>query len=424
MTRLILEKAMNQKHYNVIVIGGGASGMMAALTAAQNNKAVLLLEKNSKLGEKLRISGGGRCNITNGEPDLRKFLARYGEKEKFLHSAFAQFGPPDTFSFFENLGLPLVVQALGRAFPNTERAIDVVNILEKFLKKYEVTILTKNPVKKINCVGNRIESVVAGENTYTADSFILATGGLSHPETGSTGDGFRWLTDLGHTVVAPTPSIVPLSVSDAWIMSLAGKTFDNVKITFFLNGKKSFSKTGRILATHFGLSGPTILNSAQAIGDMLHEGSVTAEINLFPGEDAGSVGRKVVALFDANKNKSFKNILSGLVPPGMASGILPLVEGIDPNIKVHSITKEARTRLVKLLMALPVTITDLMGFDRAVIADGGIPLEEIDMKTMCSLKIDNLFITGDLLHINRPTGGYSLQLCWTTGFVAGSSCAL
>jgi predicted Rossmann fold flavoprotein len=408
-------------HYEVIVIGAGASGLMAGAVAAQEGKRVLLVEKNARLGEKLRISGGGRCNITNGEPDMRKFLARYGEKEKFLHSAFAQFGSVDTFSFFENLGLPLVVQALGRAFPNTERGVDVVNALEKLLKKHDVTILTKSPVTKINCVGNRIESVLVGESTYTADSFVLATGGLSHPETGSTGDGFKWLEDLGHTVSAPTPSIVPVSVSDEWITSLAGKTFDTAKITFFLNGQKSFFKMGRILCTHFGLSGPTILNSAQAIGDMLHEGTVTAEINLFPGKDAGEVERSIIALFDENKNKSFKNIFSKLAPLGTASGILPLVQNIDPDLKVHSVTKEARKALVKLLMALPVTITDLMGFDRAVIADGGIPLEEIDMKTMRSTKIDNLFITGDLLHINRPTGGYSLQLCWTTGFVAGKN---
>jgi predicted Rossmann fold flavoprotein len=421
-------------HYDVIIIGAGASGLMAACVAVREGKRVLVLEKNKKVGEKLRISGGGRCNITNAEPDLHKFLSMYGKNNQFLYSPFSQFSNKDTAAFFEELGLPLITQGLGRMFPHTEKAIDVCTVLEKFLKDRGVEVLLKSAVTKIGTEGdpllageggsaqqNRVRFVVANGITYTAYSYILATGGLSHPETGSTGDGFKWLTDLGHTVNEPTPSIVPLSVSDEWVTSLAGKMFEDAKITFFLNGKKSFSKEGRILATHFGLSGPTILNSAQAIGDMLHEGEVTATINLFPRMDAGAVDRKIIEVFDIHKNKSFKNVLSELVPPGMASGILPLIQNIDPDLKVHSVSKDARKALGMLLMALPVHITDLMGFDRAVIADGGIPLEEIDMKTMRSKQIDNLFITGDLLHVNRPSGGYSLQLCWTTGFVAGKN---
>jgi predicted Rossmann fold flavoprotein len=271
----------------------------------------------------------------------------------------------------------------------------------------------------------KITGVISNGTTYTANSFILATGGVSHPETGSTGDGFKWLRDLGHTIKDPTPSIVPVAVSDTWIKSLAGKSFNDVKITFFVNTKKSFAKTGRILATHFGLSGPMILNSAHNIADLLHEGTVTAEINLFPGKDPGAIERQIIELFDANKNKSFKTVFKELVPPGMGSGILPLVSEyipeLDQDLKVHSITKESRKALVKLLTTLPVHITDLMGLDRAVVADGGIPLEEVDTKTMRSKIINNLFVTGDLLHVNRPTGGQSLQLCWTTGFVAGKN---
>ncbi len=414
---------MKDSYYNTIIIGAGPSGMMTAGIAAQRGQRVLVIEKNARMGEKLRITGGGRCNVTNAEFDVRKFLSFYGENEKYLHSAFSQFGVQDTFDFFEKLGLPLVVQALNRAFPNTERAADVYFALEKFLKDNNVDVITKSPVTKIHTDGGVITGVTAGGKIYTADSFVLATGGVSHPETGSTGDGFTWLRDLGHTVADPTPSIVPLAVSDAWIKSLSGKSFDNAKIIFFVekNGvrTKSFAKTGRILATHFGLSGPMILNSAQAVDDLLHEGSVTAEINLFPGMDAGAVERQVVQIFDANKNKSFKTVFKELVPVGMGSGIIPLVDFIDHETKVHSVTKDARKQLVRLLMALPVHIIDLMGLDRAVVADGGIPLDEIDTKTMRSKKVSNLFITGDLLHVNRPTGGYSLQLCWTTGYVAG-----
>jgi predicted Rossmann fold flavoprotein len=410
---------MNQ--YDVIVIGAGPAGMMAAGISAQGGKRVLILEKNKQIGEKLRISGGGRCNITNAETDIHKFLEKYGENNKFLYSPFSQFNNTDTFKFFEKLGLPLVTQGLGRVFPHTEKAVDVCNVLEKFMSEEGITVKTKRPVTKINFENRKIISVACGSEIYTADSYILATGGVSHPETGSTGDGFKWLKDLGHTAVEPTPSIVPVSVSDEWIKVLAGKSFDDVKITFFVNGKKSFSKQGRILATHFGLSGPMILNSAHQIADLLHEGSVTAEINLFPGKDLGAIERQIIELFDANKNKSFKTVFRELVPVGMGSGIIELVDFIEHDLKVHSITKESRKQLVKLLTALPVHITDLMGFDRAVIADGGIPLEEIDTKTMRSKVIENLFITGDLLHVNRPSGGYSLQLCWTTGFVAGKN---
>ena len=418
---------MKDNHYDVIVIGGGASGMMAAGIAGQNGKRVLVLEKNKEMGAKLKITGGGRCNVTHAELEVRKLLKFYGENEKFLHSTFSQFSVQDTFNFFEKLGLPLVVQALNRAFPNTEKAIDVFKVLEKFMKDNNVTVLTKTPVTKIHHEDNKITSVTANGKVYFADSFILATGGVSHPETGSTGDGFKWLKELGHTIADPTPSIVPIAVSNSWIHALSGKSFDNVKITFFVTAKevttKSFFKTGRILATHFGLSGPLILNSAQKIGDLLHEGSVTATINLFPGQDLGAVERLILETFDAHKNKAFKNVFSELVPSGMASGILPLVQEFIPfleiDTKVHSVTKDSRKKLVKLLTELPVDVTDLMGLDRAVVADGGIPLEEVDTKTMRSKKINNLFVTGDLLHVNRPTGGQSLQLCWTTGYVAG-----
>lgn len=434
---------MNDDHYDVIVIGGGASGMMAAGIAGQHGKRVLVLEKNKEMGAKLKITGGGRCNVTHAEFDVRKLLPFYKENEKFLYSAFSQFGVQDTFDFFENLGLPIVIQALNRAFPHTEKALDVFKVLEKFMQDHHVTVITNAPVTQILHTpispsyqegargsfeeGEIITGVISNGKTYTANSFILATGGVSHPETGSTGDGFTWLRDLGHTIADPTPSIVPIAVSNSWIHALSGKSFDHVKITFFLTRNnvttKSFAKTGRVLATHFGLSGPLILNSAQTIGDLLHEGEVTATINLFPGKDLGAVEKFILETFDAHKNKSFKNVFSELVPAGMASGILPLVTEriplLDIDTKVHSVTKESRKQLIKLLTELPVEVTGLMGLDRAVVADGGVPLDEIDTKTMRSKKISNLFITGDLLHVNRPTGGQSLQLCWTTGFVAG-----
>lgn len=406
--------------YDVIVIGGGASGMMAAGRAAELGRRVLLIEKNPALGAKLKISGGGRCNITNSEEDIHALLKNYGAAAKFLYSTFAQFGVADTFTFFAKLGLSLVVQANNRAFPKTERAVDVARALEKYLASGKVTIFTDTKVTEINNVVNRIESIVAGGVTYTANAYILATGGLSHPETGSTGDGFGWLRDLGHTVVTPTPSIVPLSTKERWSHALSGVSLPIAKVTYYIDGAKQFSRKGPILFTHFGLSGPTILNSAAAVGDLLHTGEVTARIDCNPDLDQGALDKKIITVFDANKNKMLKNIVGEFVAAGLSPGLWLLVPTINPDTKVHSLKKEHRKLLVETLKALPVTVTSLMGFDKAIVVDGGVPLSEIDTKTMRSTILENLFITGDLLLINRPSGGFSLQLCWTTGFVAGS----
>ncbi len=408
-------------NFDVIVIGGGSSGMMAAGTAAARGKKVLLLEKNKELGMKLAISGGGRCNITNAEEDVRILLSHYGKAEQFLYSSFAQFGMLDTFSFFESQNLPLVVQARKRAFPHTERSVDVVAVMKKFLEKSNVTIKTNAPVKNIETNDLGISGVVVGKEIFTAKTYIVATGGLSHPETGSTGDGFNWLSKLGHSVKSSTPTIVPLATKEDWSKVLSGTSLTFMKISFFADGKKVFTKTGKLLFTHFGVSGPLILNSAGKIGALFESGSkVTALIDAYPDTDLGSLEDKIIKILDQSKNKMFKNVVSEIVPPGMAPGIMILLaKEINFETKVHSISREDRKKIVHILKALPLTITNLMGFDRAVVADGGVSLAEIDTKTMQSKKIHNLFVTGDLLDITRPSGGYSLQLCWTTGYVAG-----
>lgn len=420
MTEKTKKSAPDSEIYDVLIVGGGASGMMAAGVAASRGKRVLLLEKNKQLGEKLKISGGGRCNITNAEDDVRKILKHYGDAEQFLYSPFAQFGVKETFSFFEGRGLPLVIEARKRAFPESQRAHDVFRTLMDYMVEGKVTIKCSAKVSRIKVDGDRIVGVVAGKTTYVAHSYIIATGGVSRPETGSTGDGFGWLRALGHTVQRPTPTIVPLAVKERWVGKLSGTALSFMKITFFVDKKKAFSKTGKLLFTHFGLSGPLILNSSKQVADLLEGGVVTAEIDCFPDTDHGSLEDKILKVFDAHKNKMFKNVVDDIVPHGTQRVMPVLLPAIDPDKKVHSITKEERKTIVKLLKAMPITITGLMGFDRAVVADGGVLLTEMDMKTMCSKLFQNLFITGDLLHINRPSGGYSLQLCWTTGFVAGS----
>jgi predicted Rossmann fold flavoprotein len=411
--------------YDIIVIGGGASGMMAAGRAAELGKKVLLLEKNKSLGEKLKISGGGRCNITNAQYDVHELLKKYGKAEQFLYSPFAQFGVAETFSFFESHGLPLVVQARNRAFPKTEKAADVCKVLESYIKKVGVEVRTSAAVTRVESGSDGVIAAVhVGKEVFRAHTFIFATGSVSHPETGSTGDGFNWLRKLGHTVHKPSPTIVPLQVQEEWVKQLSGTSLSFMKISFYVEGKKSFAETGKILFTHFGVSGPLILNSAHKVADLLQVGAVTATIDAYPHTDLGALEKKVITVFDANKNKTLKNIIREFVPDGTHKGVtthLSIV--IDVTKKVHMVTREERKKIVHTLKALPLTIVGLMGFDRAVVADGGVPLTEVDPKSMRSLKVPNLFVTGDLLHINRPSGGYSLQLCWTTGFVVGTHAA-
>ena len=411
----------NSEIWDVVIIGGGASGMMAGAIAGSLGKSVLILDKNKSLGEKLKITGGGRCNITNAEEDVRVFLKNYGKAEQFLYSPFDKFGMKDTFKYFESKGLPLVVQARKRAFPNTENAHDVYKVLKNELDKYKVSIKTSYIVKGLIKENDSIKGVITNQGEFKANSYILSTGGMSHPETGSTGDGFKFLKDLGHNIKEPTPSIVPLEVSDAWVKMLAGVTLSFMKITFFLEDKKEFSKTGKVLFTHFGLSGPLILNSASKVSDLLQTGKVTALIDAFPDTNHGALNDRIVKIFDTNKNKMLSTIFKDIAPVGTAKAIEIILSDIDFKTKVHSITREERKKIVDTLKALPINITNLMGYDRAVVADGGVILSEVDTKTMRSKIYKNLYITGDLLNINRPSGGYGLQLCWTTGYVAAIS---
>lgn len=407
--------------YDVIVIGGGASGMMAAGRAAERGKRVLLLEKNAHLGVKLSITGGGRCNITNVEENQRLFLQHYGKAAKFLYSSFSQFDNQKALAFFAKLGLPVQVEAGQRAFPVTERATDVVRTLQQYMQQGKVEVRKNVAVHSLVRGNGEVQGVVVGKNTLVAKSYVVATGGQSHPETGSTGDGFRWLQDLGHTVKAPTPSVVPLAVADVWVKALSGVTLDDVKITFSVHGKKQLALKGRILCTHFGLSGPLILNAAGKVADLLHAGAVIAAIDLFPKRDTGDLDTYVTSIFDANKNKAFKNVLRLVTPAGTAPTLLKLLPEAMWEKKVHSVSREERKTLVHLLKALPVTVAGLMGYEWAVVADGGLAVSEVENKSLRSRKYSNLFITGDLLDITRPSGGFSLQLCWTTGYVAGSN---
>ncbi|MDP3962340.1 MAG: aminoacetone oxidase family FAD-binding enzyme [bacterium] len=406
------------KKYDLAIIGGGPAGMMAASRAEDRGLSVILLEKNNELGKKLLITGGGRCNITNAEFEVRAFLAKLGKSGNFLFSTFAKFGVQDTFDFFAKRGLKIKVEELKRAFPDDEKSSSVLQIFTSRLKKTEIR--TNSPVAGFLKNGNKIAAVKLGNGeTVTAGNYILAVGGSSHPETGSAGDGYSWLKEIGHTVVIPEPSLVPIAIKDKWVKDLKGITLDSIKLSAYQNSKKILSKKGRVLFTHFGISGPTVINMSRDIGELLKWGPVAIQIDLFPSLDYGMMNAKLQDLFDSNKNKIFKNCMLGLVPSGMINTICELAK-IDPVTPVHSVTREDRLRLVEMLKHLQMSVDHLLGPDKSIVTSGGVACEEVDFKTMRSRLFSNLLFAGDILNIERPSGGYSLQICWSTGWVAGS----
>jgi hypothetical protein len=407
--------------FDVIVIGGGAAGMMAAGRAAECGRRVLLVEKNQTLGNKLNLTGGGRCNITNAEFDTRLFLSFFGETGKFLFSPFARFGVQDTFDFFEGRGLPLVVEDRNRAFPETQQANDVTRVLTEYMRENEVTIRLGIAVTRLLVTDGVLRGIETNQGRFLAENIILATGGASYRETGSTGDGMNWLREIGHTVCDATPDVVPLRVQESWVKDLSGTTIEPMKIIFRSTTGETVSRTGKILFTHFGISGPLILNCAHEVKKLLKHGTVAAEIDLFPDLATYELDRRVLEVFGENNNKILRNAVKPLAPTGMAGA---LTAHLSPEIlekKVNVVTQEERKALVQRMKSLPLTVTGTMGYDWAVVCDGGIALTEIDTRTMASRLYPNLYVVGDLLHISRPSGGYSLQLCWTTGWIAGEN---
>lgn len=408
------------KNWNVIVVGGGPAGMMAAGTAAAKGCRVLLLEKNSNLGKKLLITGGGRCNVTNSEFDNRKLLAKFKNNSQFLFSAFAQYSVKETLDFFHLSNMPTKVENELRTFPVSNSAQSVWDVLVNNLKKYQVEIRSNSPVSEIVQKDGQIIGVRLGsKEIILGQSIIIATGGTSRPETGSTGDAYKWLKKLGHTIIEPTPSLVPIATKEAWIKNLAGATLPNTKITVWQNKQKQLQVKGKILFTHMGLSGPTILNLSKDIGELLKYGEVIITLDLTPTYDNATLNTALQTLFKTHDKKTIANALPDLIPKALVSIVLELAQ-IKKETKCNSVTREERIRLINLLKALPLTVKKLLGVEKAIITSGGAALEEVDFKTMRSRLFPNLYLIGDILNIDRPSGGYSLQLCWTTGFVAGS----
>ncbi|HAS84543.1 MAG TPA: aminoacetone oxidase family FAD-binding enzyme [Candidatus Yonathbacteria bacterium] len=406
--------------YDVAVIGGGPAGMMSAIHAGKEGASVVLIEKNKTLGKKLLITGGGRCNVTNAIFDNRALAQKYGKKGTFLLSPFSKWNAKDTIDFFETREMPTKEEALGRVFPKSNSAQSVLDVLLDELENANVKIITDSPAIKVKSLKDKIIYVETDNAVISAKTFIFTTGGTARPETGSSGDGFKWLKKLGHTISAPSVALVPVKIKEAWVHRLQGLSLPDVKITLIDAKSRGEARIGKILFTHFGLSGPLALGMSQAIGEGLREGMVTLELDLFPTLDQVMLDEKLRAHLAKVQNKKWANALAGFVSPLLAPVLVEL-SGINPTMPVNKVPRLARLAFIRKLKSLTLTPSGLLGVEKAIVSSGGVALEEVDFKTMRSQKIENLCLAGDILDFDRPSGGFSLQICWTTGFVAGKS---
>lgn len=402
----------------IVVIGGGAAGMMAAVSAAERGASVTLLEPNERLGKKLNITGKGRCNLTNNA-GLEELLANVPRNGKFLYSAFSRFGARDAMAFFEDLGVPLKTERGNRVFPVSDRAFDVSAALERRLKKLRVRVV-RDRAKSMEIKDGAVRGVAGEQARYPADAVILATGGVSYPATGSTGEGHRMAAEAGHTVTPLQGSLVPLRDFGVG-RTLQGLSLRNVGLTVFENSKKIYTDFGELVFTHFGLSGPLIL-SASAHMRRFAERAYHLEIDLKPALDEPALDRRLLSDFEKYSNQDFCNALDDLLPKKLIPEIVRASE-IDPRRKVHDITREQRRGLLEILKHFPVVIAGPCPVTDAIVTSGGVKVREIDPATMASKLVRGLYFAGELIDVDAYTGGFNLQIAWSTGRAAGISAA-
>lgn len=404
----------------VIVVGGGAAGMMAAISAADSGAEVILIEKNEKLGKKVYITGKGRCNITN-ESDVENLLKNVRSNPKFLYSAFYTFDSYRMMDFLEGEGLKLKTERGNRVFPESDKSSDVIKTLKKALEKRKVKIVLNTKVLKIEIKDGICHGVIvqSGDKSgsYTADKVIVATGGCSYQSTGSTGDGYRFAKDADIKVTKCYPSLVPFNIGSDIPKRLQGLSLRNVKVTLSDKGKVLYEELGEMLFTHFGVSGPLVL-SASILASGKDVSQMELSIDLKPALSKEQLDERILRDFSENRNSYFKNSLSRLLPAKMIPVIVELSE-IDEKKQVNNITKEERNRLVNLLKRLTFKVESLRGFNEAIITKGGVSVKEINPGTMEAKKVKGLFFAGEVLDLDAVTGGYNLQIAWSTGYLAG-----
>lgn len=406
----------------VLIIGGGAAGMMAAVAAAGNGHKVHVFEKNEKLGKKLFLTGKGRCNLTNA-CDMDTLFASVISNPKFLYSAFYGFTNEQTMAFFEGLGLQIKTERGNRVFPVSDHSSDVIRVLEKEMERLGVWIHLYSEVKEVLEEENRFSGLILGDGKKVAgDACIIATGGLSYPSTGSTGDGYRFARDLGHQVTEPVPSLVPMEVQEWYAKELQGLSLRNVTVSIFDGKRKLYEEFGEMLFTHYGVSGPLILSASSVVGKKLQTGkgkSLTLKIDLKPALTEEQLDQRVLRDFEEQKNKQFKNAVDKLFPAKLKPVMLELSQ-ISQEKRVNEISREERRRFVELMKCFQMTVTGPRGFQEAIITRGGVSVKEVDPTTMESRHVKNLYFAGEVLDLDALTGGFNLQIAWSTGYAAGN----
>ncbi len=449
--------------YDVAVIGGGPAGIMAAIQASspeqsqracpERSRRVVLIEKNKQLGKKLLLTGGGRCNLTNAEFNLKKLVENYHNGE-FLFHAFSVFGPKESIKFFENLGVKTKIETNNRVFPKSDKASEILEALKKELAKNpsasdirlssvealragkKVEILYNSEVVDVEKKGDKITKIILKDGEVTAAKYILATGGKSYPQTGSNGVGYKLAEKLGHTIVKLSPALCPIRLKPDkspqgnfdgpvtippkadLVGNLQGISLKNIRINVLQNKKKMLSEDGEILFTHFGISGPAVLNISGKVGELLEKGGVKICIDLFPELNHEEVLKSFEEILKKYPRQIIKNILAEIAPEKFVEILLNVIK-IDKSKIANNMSKIEKAAIVKILKNFELTVEDVFGFDGARVTRGGISLKEIDHRTMKSKVIDNLFFAGEIIDVDGKTGGFDLQMCWSTGFIAG-----
>jgi predicted Rossmann fold flavoprotein len=412
MRRMIMKK--------VIIIGGGAAGMIAAIKAAERGYEVIIIEKNEKLGKKVFITGKGRCNVTTSK-EIEDIIKNIKGNGSFMYSALYTFSNLDLMKMIEDKGVKLKIERGDRVFPESDKSSDIIKCFERYIAENNVKVIFNTSVIDVISENNIVKAVKTSDgNILNCDVVILATGGKSYPYTGSTGDGYKLAEKLGHTITDIKPSLIPLITKEPWVKDLMGLSLKNIELCVKYKNKQIYKEFGEMLFTHFGISGPVVLSASRRITDCLPE-EVEVYIDLKPALDTNELDRRILRDFEKNINKHFKNSLDELLPQKLIPIIIGL-SGIDPEKAVNSVTKEERQGLIKLLKEFKVTVVNTRPIEEAIVTRGGVKVKEVDPTTMESKIVKNLYIVGELLDVDALTGGFNLQIAFSTGYCAGIYC--
>lgn len=404
----------------VLIVGGGAAGMFASIIAAQNGHEVWVCEKNEKLGKKLFITGKGRCNLTNA-CDMDELFDAVVSNPRFLYSSFYGCTNQQVLHYFEELGVQTKIERGNRVFPVSDHSSDVIKAMEREMKRLGVRICLNTKVTKVKSRQGRFEKIELADGTdIRGEACIVATGGLSYQSTGSTGDGYRFAQENGHQVTECMPSLVPMEVREPWVRQLQGLSLRNVTVTIYQGKKRVYQEFGEMLFTHYGVSGPLIISASSYVGKKLENQELKLEIDLKSALDMEQLDQRIIRDFRENTNKQFKNVIGSLFPAKLTPVMIEL-SGIEPDKKVNMISREERANLVHLIKHLPMTVTGLRGYDEAIITKGGVKTREIDPGTMESRFVKGLYFAGEVLDVDALTGGFNLQIAWSTAYAAGNS---